>query len=405
MLQPLRQIFIGLFCSLTSIAFPQLGNSNILGQNTGNNVTLPSTSSTSLFLLIPPDARSGGTGAAGAASDPDASSVFWNPAKLAFIPDRFGFFATYTPWLRQLVPDMTLSYFSAFYKLDSTQALGASFRYFSYGASSINPATVLPLNEYAMDIDYARKLSGNWSVALTGSYLYSELSTPYPYSVFIKSLAGGVSAYYKSNTINFLSTSDTLSAGICISSIGPKIKYPFTTTPYFLPTNLRLGTSYTMHLDNFTKLSLLLDINKLLVPTPPVYALNASGNPILNSNGQPVIASGMNPDVSAAQGMIQSFYDAPGGALEEFHEITWSTGIEYTYNNSFALRAGFFYENPTKGGREYYTLGVGFKLNIVHIDAAYLIPVSDQNPLQNTLMISVGFNFPGKKASGNSTKS
>lgn len=356
---------------------------NILGQSIAKNVNV--VTSAVPFLRIAPDARANGIGDAGAASSPDVYSTFWNPAKLAFLRDTLGVSVSYTPWLRQLVPDINLAYLSWFYKLHNHQTIGGSLRYFSYdnstGTNSFNP------NEYALDFSYSRQLSNHWSVAMSGRFIYSNLTNAGliqgMYTQPGKTVGADISTFYQSG--EFGATRSTFTFGACISNIGPKIRYSPTGLADFIPINLRLGGGYTIHLDKVNKLSLLSDLNKLLVPTPPVYQANISGTPTNT------IIAGRNPNVAVAQGIFQSFYDAPGGFTEEIHEITLSSGIEYTYAERFSFRAGVFDENPTKGGRQFFTLGAGFKLNVLTIDAAYLIPISQQNPLQNTLAISLAF--------------
>ena len=379
-------------------------STNVLGQNLANNVNVITTAVP--FLLISPDARAGGMGDAGAASSPDANAIHWNPSKLANVDQQMGFSVSYTPWLRQLVPDINLAYLSFFYKLKGRQTIGASLRYFSLGnieftdqsgnsIGSFNP------NEYAFDVAYARQLSDNWSIGMAARYIYSNLTGATVVSganTFAgRSFAVDLSAYYKSKEIEVGGKKSILAAGLDISNVGAKISYSNTGTADFLPTNLRMGPALTMNLDKYNKITFLFDLNKLLVPTPPVYKLDASGNPVKDASGQPVILAGKDPNVGVAQGIFQSFDDAPGGGTEEFHEIDWSGGTEYWYDNQFAARIGFFYENPTKGGREYFTMGAGFRLNVLTIDASYLIPISQQNPLQNTLRISLGFNFDKSK--------
>ncbi len=386
------------FVSINSV-FGQ-GGFSILGQNQNANFTAVP------FLLISPDARANGMGNAGVASEPDANSTFWNPAKLAFAKDTFGFSVSYMPWLRQVIPGINFSYLSFYYKLPNNQVLGASLRYFSYENIQFNNNNNIILgnfnpNELAFDLSYSRKLSNNWSIGFTMRYIYSDFTGASTvqgmYTHPAQSLAADISAFHQGNEINVFGKSSMISEGICISDMGPKISYSNSGVSLFLPTNLRTGAAFTMHFNDLNKLSIMEDVNKLLVPTPPVYRLTSSGG------STPVILAGMDPNVSVAQGMLQSFYDAPGGALEEFHEITWSTGVEYTYNNKFSARTGFFYEDPTKGGREYYTVGAGYRLLSLTVDVAYIIPVSQQNPLQNTLCISLSFNFLPKKKAAHTT--
>lgn len=376
---------------------------NVLGQNLANNVNVVTTAVP--FLLISPDARAGGMGDAGVASSPDANSIHWNPAKLAFIPDsdKMGFSVSYAPWLRQLVPDINLSYLSFYYKLPNQQCIASSLRYFSLGNIEFTDNNGVTIgnfnpNELAWDVAYSRILSDNFSVGMAARYIYSNLTGASAvngtYTHPGQSMGVDISAYYKSNEVQVGGKKSIIAGGLNISNLGPKISYSNSGQTDFLPTNLRLGGSLTMELDKYNKLAFILDITKLLVPTPPLYQLDSSGSPAINkSTGQPIITAGKNPNVGVAQGIFQSFDDAPGGALEEFHEIDWSGGMEYTYDNQFAARLGFFYESPTKGGREYFTMGAGFRLTTLYIDAAYLIPITQQNPLANTLRISLGFNF------------
>jgi hypothetical protein len=378
-------------------------NSNILGQNLANNVNVVTTAVP--FLLIGPDARAGGFGDAGAASSPDANSTHWNPSKLAFIDQQMGISISYAPWLRYLVPDINLAYLSWFYKLKNHQTIGGSLRYFSLGNieftdnNGVTTGNFNP-NEYALDFSYARQLSEHVSIAMSARYIYSNLTGAInvqgAYTHPGQSLGVDLSTYYQSKELQIAGKASTVSFGACISNIGPKVSYSNTAESDFLPTNLRLGPCLTMNLDKYNKLSFLFDLNKLLVPTPPVYLLNSSGSDSMKF-GQPIILAGKDPNVNPAVGLFQSFYDAPGGVAEELHEIDISGGAEYWYDNQFAFRLGFFYENPTKGGREYFTMGAGFRLNIINIDAAYLIPISQQNPLQNTLRITLGFIFDKSK--------
>lgn len=386
--------------------------SNVLGQSLAKNVNVVTTAVP--FLLIGPDAREGGLGDAGVASSPDANAIHWNPSKLAFIDKQMGVSISYAPWLRQLVPDINLAYLSWFYKMKSHQTIGGSLRYFSLGnieftdnngvtTGSFNP------NEYALDFSYARQLSDQFSVAMSARYIYSNLtgaiSVQGAYTHAGKSMGVDLSAYYQSKELKISGKKSTVSAGLCISNIGPKISYSNTAQADFLPINLRLGPCLTINLDKYNKLSFLFDLNKLLVPTPPVYLASRSGSDSLDAAGQPIIQYGKDPSVGVPQGMFQSFSDAPGGFAEELHEIDICGGIEYWYDNQFAFRTGFFYENKTKGDRQYFTMGAGFRLNVISIDAAYLIPLTQQNPLQNTLRITLGFNFDKAKPGSKNTDS
>jgi hypothetical protein len=376
----------------------------LLGQNLANNVNVVTTSVP--FLLISPDARAGGMGDAGVASAPDANSIAWNPSKLGFIQNDYGFSVSYTPWLRQLVPDINLGYISFYKKVKKNGVFAIALRYFSLGnieftdnngtnIGSFNP------NEYSVDGAYALKINDNWSVGMAARYIYSNLTGAInvagEYTKPGQSMGVDISSYYRSKDLEWGGKKTIVAAGVCISNIGPKISYTNSGNSDFLPINLRIGPSITLDLDPYNSISWVLDIDKLLVPTPPVYLENKSGGDSANKNGQLIILAGQNPNVPVPEGMIQSFYDAPGGALEEFHEIDYATGFEYWYDKQFAARTGFFYENPTKGGREYITFGAGFRLKVMNVDLSYLIPITQQNPLQNTLRITLGFNFDKSK--------
>jgi len=380
-------------------------SSSILGQNLAGNVNVVTTAVP--FLIITPDSRAGGMGDAAVATDPDANSIASNPAKLGFIGDDMGFSVSYTPWLRQLVPDINLGYLSFYKKLNPHQVISFALRYFSLGDITFTDNTGVTVGsfnpeEYSLDAAYALKLNDNWSIGMAARYIYSNLtggvSVGGEYTQPGRSLGVDISSFYKSGDVGWGGKKTYISAGLCISNIGPKLAYTQSGNSDFLPTQLRLGPSITMNLDEYNKITWALDLTKLLVPTPPVYEINSTtGSPVVGPNGQDVILAGENPNVSVPQGIIQSFYDAPGGGLEEFHEINYSTGFEYWYDNQFAVRTGFFYENPTKGGRQFITFGVGLRLKVMNIDLSYLVPITQENPLQNTLQITLGFNFDKSK--------
>lgn len=381
---------------------------NVLGQSLAKTDNVITTAVP--FLSIGPDAREGGLGDAGVAQDPNINSTFWNPSELAFLDQKMGFSASYSPWLRYLVPDINLSYLSWFYKLSQGQTIGGSLRYFSLGNieftdnNGVQTGTFNP-NEFAIDFSYSRQLGDQWSGAMTGRYIYSNLTGASAvaglYTRPGQSFAVDLSTYYHTKDLQILGKSCIFRAGVDISNLGPKISYSNDGIADFLPMNLRLGPSLTMNLDEYNKLTVLFDISKLLVPTPPFYWLSKVNGSDSMKNGQPVIYAGMNPDVSVTDGIVQSFYDAPGGLTEELNEIDISGGVEYWYDNQFAFRLGFFYENQYQGGRQYLTMGAGFKLNVLNIDVAYLLPISPNNPLQNTLRLTLGFTFdkakPGAK--------
>ncbi|MEN8225193.1 MAG: type IX secretion system outer membrane channel protein PorV [Bacteroidota bacterium] len=354
------------------------------------------------FLMIAPDARGGALGDAGVASTPDANSMHWNPAKYAFVDKQMGFSLSFSPWLRKLVNDIYLGYLSGYYKLDDRQTVAMSLRYFSLGEILFTDEIGNPLNyynpyEFALDATYARKFSEKWSGGIAGRFIYSNL-TQGQYVGGAESSAGisvaaDVSVYYRTD-VQLGDVDGHFAWGMNISNIGSKISYSSTNIKKdFIPTNLKIGPSLTVDIDEYNSLSFMLDINKLLVPTPPIYARDSNNQFITTPDGEKVINSGMNPDVSVVQGMIHSWYDAPGGFAEEMREFSFGGGVEYWYNKLFAIRGGFFYEDKTKGNRKFFTLGAGLKYNVFGIDFAYLIPLEQQNPLENTLRFSLFFDF------------
>lgn len=381
---------------LSLIVLPGITNaqdkSNLLGQINTITTAVP-------FLIISPDARAGGMGDAGVASSADANSIHWNPSKLAFVDKKIGFSISYTPWLRKLVPDINLAYVSFYNKLKNDQTIGASLRYFSLGnitftdnvgteIGQFNPA------EYAFDFAYARKLSENFSAGIAMRYIHSNLTgginVENNATKAGNSGAADISAYYRTDVE--LGQKDAVFAfGLNISNIGAKISYTETGVKDFIPINLRLGPSLKIKLNDFNDLSFLVDFNKLLVPTPPIY------DPTNIINGEQQILFGKNPDVGVAEGIFNSFSDAPGGGKEELREINIASGLEYWYDNQFAFRAGYFYEHATKGNRKYFTLGAGLKYNVFGIDFAYLIPTDQRNPLENTLRFSLLFDLNSLK--------
>ncbi len=390
------------------------------------------------FLTIGPDARAGGMGDGGVATSPDANSMHWNPAKYAFIDDKMGFSLSYTPWLRNLVNDINMAYVSYYNKIGNMQTIAFSLRYFSLGEITFtdeqgtNLGTFKP-NEFTLDGTYARKLSDYLSLAVAGRFIYSNLTQgQVVQGVETKagiSVAADVALYWQKNVNWFKNMDSEFAWGLNISNIGNKISYTSSNIEQdFIPTNLRLGARLTLHLDDYNSLAFYGDINKLLVPSPPVYAWDTSGQLVpIQGTDKFLIAAGMDPNVSVIKGMIQSWYDAPGNVSavkdengndvyymyndqavvsttvesgsafkEELREFYYSLGAEYWYNKIFSVRAGYFWEHATKGARQYVTLGVGLRYNVFGLDFSYLIPTtggSQQNPLQNTLRFSLLFNF------------
>ena len=363
--------------------------SNVFSQRNPITTAVP-------FLLIAPDARGGSMGDAGVSSSPDVYSMFWNPAKYAFSDKDFGVGIGYVPWLRGLVNDIGLASIAGFKKFGDRQAIALSLRYFSMGTVTFTNDQGTELgdvkpNEWAIDATYARKFSPSFSGAVAGRFIYSNL-VPVKYIENVRpgtSVAADVSLYYHTDLGIKGITASWFSFGLDISNIGAKISYSSSSiTRDFIPTNLRLGPSFTMDIDEYNKLSIMVDLNKLLVPTPPIYATDSSGNPIIGE-----IAKGKDPNVSPVTGMIQSFYDAPGGFQEELQEWTVSPAIEYWYNKLFSIRAGYFYENVNKGDRQFFTIGAGLRYNVFGLDFSYLVPVKNNNPLQNTMQFTLLFNF------------
>lgn len=389
-----KKLFLSVtLLGLTAIASAQT-KTNYLGQDL-NTVTTAVP-----FLMIAPDARGGAMGDAGVSSTPDAFSQHWNPAKYAFIDTDMGFSLSYSPWMRKLVSDINLAYITGYKKLNDKEAISASLLYFSLGDivfTDISGQTIgnYRPNEFALDFAYSRKLSPDFSGAISARYIHSNLTQGQDVgSTTTKpgnSVATDVSVYYQKNT-NVFNTPAVFAWGINISNIGSKISYTNDNTRKdFIPTNVRIGPSLLFNLDEFNSLTFMADFNKLLVPTPP--RLDSIGN----------IIAGRNPDVSVPMGMIQSFYDAPGGFKEEIHEVTLSLGAEYWYNKQFALRAGYFYEHPTKGNRKYFTMGAGLKYTKFRLDLSYLIPTEQHNPLENTLRFSMILDFDALKSTTKDT--
>jgi hypothetical protein len=372
--------------------FAQLDNDNLeIDQLSGKVTDGARIISTGVpLLIIAPDARSGAMGDVGAASTPDANSVHWNAAKLAFMENNAGVSFTYSPWLRELVSDIELLYLGGYYKLNERSTLGASLTYFSLGAidffdqEGMATGTYKP-NEFAMDLAYTMKLNENFAISLTGRYIRSDLTQGQNVGTTQTHAANAGAAdlgLYYQKAIKAEKPSE-YALGLQISNLGSKISYSDNMDSEFLPANLRIGGRYSMDLDQFNKISFMMDLNKLLVPTPPVY----------DTLGY--IFAGMDPNVGVFQGAIQSFYDAPNGFKEEIQEISLSVGAEYWYNKVLALRAGYFYEAKNKGARQYLTLGAGIKYNVMGLDISYLIATGqlNNNPLKNTLRVGLNFDL------------
>lgn len=355
------------------------------------------------ILLIAPDAISSGMGDAGVAYDPNVYSAHWNNAKYAFIDDKFGISTTYTPWLRNLgVSDMNLLYLGGFGRINDRSAVAATLTYFSLGEIQStdgegNNQGIFNPNEFAFDATYALKISENLSLGATGRFIRSDLTngmdvndgSGYTSTKPAWSLAADIGLYFE----QAIDKAQEFALGAHISNLGAKLSYSNDDNDKeFLPANFRLGGRYSNEIDNYNKINFLLDFNKLLVPTPPItdkgttYSKYYSDMKAYNNTG-------------VMQGALQSFYDAPGGFKEELQEIQISVGAEYWYNETFAARAGYFFEHENKGGRQYLTLGLGIRYNIFTFDFSYLVPTSkfNNNPLTNTIRISLGVNFAKEK--------
>lgn len=379
-----RLIYILLFgLILTNITgYSQVTSNDLIGSENAIEYAVP-------FLIIAPDSRAGAMGDAGVATSPDYNSMHWNAAKYAFIESDMGLSVSYTPWLRNLIGDIDLAYVSAFKRIDQRQTVAATLLYFSLGEIQFTNdngelLNVHKPNEFSVDVAYARSFSDNISGGIAFRYIRSDITGgAYAGSTETKAgnaVAADVSMYYVNDRIKLAQKNSTLSFGLNISNIGSKLSYTDIEKD-FLPTNLKLGLAYLINIDDFNSLTLAIDLNKFLVPTPPDYdSLN-------------VIVAGYDPDVSVPQGMIQSFYDAPGGFSEEMHEIKYSIGAEYWYAKQFAVRGGYFTENENKGNRKYFTAGVGLKFNVFTFDFSYLISTQQNHPLDKTMRFTLGLDF------------
>ena len=346
---------------------------------------------------IAPDARAAGMGDGGVATDPDVNSQYWNPAKYPFTISRAGISLNYTPWLRQLVNDMYLANLVGYYRIGDFSAVSTSLRYFNMGEVTmkepIGGSNGMTINPYEMsfDVAYSLLLSEKFSIAAGLRWIYSDLTYDYssettPGSAF----AADIAAYYQ-NYINIGQRECQLGIGLNISNIGSKINFGSDTNSEFIPTNMRLGASLMIPVDEYNRFTVAADANKLLVPTRPIQGENESQvdyDARLQKDYY---------DVSSIAGIFKSFGDAPGGFKEELQEVGWSLGGEYTYNDKFSLRAGYHHESETKGNRKYFTVGAGFKMSAFSLDAGYVIATAKSNPLDQTLRFTLTFDMDGIK--------
>ena len=342
---------------------------------------------------IAPDARAGGIGDVGAATDPDVNSQAWNPAKYPFCISRAGVAINYTPWLRSIVNDINLAYMAGYYRLGDYQALSASVRYFSLGSVSTSDEmmTIKPY-ELGVDVAYSRMLSETFSAAVALRYMYSDMSGHYDDQVTAGSAFAADIACYYNNYVMMGNRECQIAFGVNISNIGSKINYGEDYS-YFIPTNLRIGLNYMIPLNEFNRISFSADANKLLVPSKPIQndEENESDEDFQERVQQEYY------DVSSISGIFKSFSDSPNGFKGELEEIQWSVGAEYTYNDKFTVRAGYHHESESQGNRKYFTFGAGFRMSVFSIDAGYVWSTAASNPLDQTLRVSLAFDFDGIK--------
>ena len=357
-------------------------------------------------LSIAPDARGASMGDIGAATDPDVNSQYWNASKYAFAYSTAGVSVSYTPWLRKLVNDIALLNVAGYWKFGSedNQAVSASLRYFTLGEITSNDEqgnTLSTVNPYEMafDIGYSRKLSEKFSMGVVLRYIYSNLGFNDATDEALSgasAFAADISGYY--TTYPIIGRNECQwSWGFNISNIGSKVSYNDGNDPAFLPTNFRLGTTFTFPLAQYNNLALSFDVNKLLVPTRPRESDYTANDGTFDSEGYENALDEWR-NTSSISGIFKSFSDAPGGFKEELKEINFSVGAEYNYNQQFFVRAGYFYENPDKGNRQYFAFGAGFSLNVVQLDASYMIATAQSSPLDQTLRFSLTFDMDGLKS-------
>ncbi len=342
---------------------------------------------------IAPDARAGGIGDVGAATDPDVNSQAWNPAKYPFCISRAGVAINYTPWLRSIVNDINLAYMAGYYRIGDYQAISASVRYFSLGSVSTSDdmMTIKPY-ELGVDVAYSRMLSETFSAAVALRYMYSDMSGHYDERVTAGSAFAADIACYYNNYVMMGNRECQIAFGVNISNVGSKINYGEDYS-YFIPTNLRVGLNYMIPLNEFNRISFSADANKLLVPSKPIQNDDEKEEEedFQNRVQQEYY------DVSSISGIFKSFSDSPNGFKGELEEIQWSVGAEYTYNDKFTVRAGYHHESESQGNRKYFTFGAGFRMSVFSIDAGYVWSTAASNPLDQTLRVSLAFDFDGIK--------
>ena len=378
-----------------------LGTTSIMAQKEMFNPVLTGVTS----LTIAPDSRAGAMGDVGVATDPDVNSQYWNPAKYPFAISPAGFSLAYTPWLRQLVSDIDLANLVGYYRIGDYQAISGSLTYFSLGDVYAENYVIRPY-EMAVDFAYSRMLSETFSASVGLRFIHSDLQYNYDEDITSgQAFAADIAMFY-TNYVMLGRRESLFNLGLNASNIGSKISYDGGNTNQFIPTNLRLGASLMVPIDEYNTISFSADVNKLMVPTKPSYRQFLSeefGEEFEDdsysyaSEYQSWLDAGGYNEISPIAGIFQSFADAPGGLREELQEIYWGAGVEYAYNNQFFLRGGYHYENEYKGNRKYFTLGTGFKMSVFSLDAAYLISMSQSNPLDQTLRFTLSFDMDGIK--------
>lgn len=380
---------------ITAILLLFLATSVVMAQDKENMFNPINTSVTS--QTIAPDARSAGMGDVGAATDPDVASQFWNPAKYPFTISRAGVALNYTPWLRQLVSDMDLAYLAGYYRIGDYSAISGSLRYFSLGevftSSDISGSNDMTINPYEMSIDvaYSMMLSEKFSIGAAVRWIYSDLTYDYTEDTTPGSAFGAdISCYYQ-NYLNMGDRECQLGLGLNISNIGSKISFGGSNYSEFIPTNMRLGLSLMIPVNEYNRFTIAADANKLLVPTYPKQKEGESSAEYEQRVEKEYY------DVSSIAGIFKSFNDAPNGFKEELQEIQWSVGAEYIYNDQFTIRGGYHHEAENKGNRKYFTLGAGFRMSAFSLDVGYVIATAKSNPLDQTLRFTLGFDMDGLK--------
>lgn len=368
------------------------------------------------FMLIAPDARAAGMGDIGVATSVDGFSQQWNAAKYAFSEAKSGIGLSYTPYLSRLVNDISIGYVTYFNRLSENSSISGSFKYFSLGDITLtqgpnDPGLNVKPNEFTADIAYTLRLADQFAMGVTMRYLRSDLRINQidPNANAASTFGVDISGYYQSEEEAYNDFNGRWRGGFAVQNLGPKFRYDDGGRENFQPTNLRVGLGFDFIFDDYNKLGITSEFSKLLVPTPPIFGdrieyIDDNGNGRYDEDEDTfvneetnVILSGQSNDVSFISGIFQSFGDAPGGFSEELKEITWALGAEYTYQDSFALRAGYFNESDEKGARKFFALGAGFKYTTINIDLSYLFSASQvQSPLENTLRFSLTFNFGDK---------